>query len=338
MSHWCLPYGKPTCSGLLKSAAEDFEVTEELGFTPDGNGEHLYLFVEKTGLGTHELIDSLSRLTGLPTRQIGYSGLKDKHALTRQWLSLHLPGTELDISVPADANYRILEQHRNSRKLRVGTHRFNRFNVILREVENWNEKSLRRLQQVSREGMANYFGEQRFGRKQDNVEQALAQLGGKRLSRQKRSLYLSALRSELFNQVLSSRISQGIWDHPLPGDSFMLRGSRSFFSAPVDNDIEERYRRLDISSCGSLYGAGDSPLSGESLELEEAVFDENPQIVSVLREQKVRRQMRPQRVAVEDLDYHYDQQQRLLVISCRLPAGSYFTSLLDHVITTRQVG
>ncbi len=336
MTDCCFPYGEPSCRGALKVEAEDFQVTEELGFDPDGAGEHLYVYIEKTGLTTSDLINLISTHSGISARQISYSGLKDKQAVTRQWLSLHLPGSDFELVAPKDAGFRIIDQQRHSKKLRIGTHRHNRFRVVLRELEGWSQQSQDQLAMLEQQGMANYFGTQRFGRNQDNVQQALSQLGRKKLGRQKRSMFLSALRSVFFNRVLSKRIVTGVWNEPLPGDCFMLQGSRSYFKSIIDDEIIERFRRLDISSCGSLYGVGDNPLSDQALSVEHSVEAESSQIIEALTRQKVERQMRSHRVVVEDLEYEYDGQQRSLILSCRLPAGSYLTSLLDHVVLTSQ--
>ncbi len=338
MSDYCYPYEEPSSSGLLKLAPDDFLVIEELGFRPEGAGEHLYIYVEKTGLTTTELIGLISKFNGLSTRQISYSGLKDKQAVTRQWLSLHVPGKEIDLVVPEDAGFRFIDQQRHSKKLRVGTHRCNRFRVVLREMQNWSQASQQQLSLLKSHGMANYFGAQRFGQQQDNVQKALSLLGRKRLSRHKRSIYLSALRSFLFNQVLSKRIGDDAWLKPIAGDRFMLQGSRSYFESAIDDEIIKRFNRLDISSCGSLYGAGENPLNDEALAFELCVEKEFGEIIKVLDREKVKRQMRAHRVAVEDLEYEYDDQQRSLVLSCRLPTGSYLTSLLDHVVLTTQAG
>ena len=330
------PYGEPSCRGVLKETAEDFQVTEELGFDPDGTGEHLYVYVEKTGLTTTDLIDLISKHTGISTQQISYSGLKDKQAVTRQWLSLHLPGRDFDLVAPKDAGFRIIDQQRHSKKLRIGTHRYNRFRVVLKELEGWSQKSQDQLAMLEEQGMANYFGTQRFGRNQDNVQQALSQLGRRKLGRQKRSIFISALRSAFFNRVLSKRIATGVWMEPLPGDCFMLRGSRSYFKSNIDDEITERFRGLDISSCGSLYGTGNNPLNDQALSVEQSVEADCLHIIEVLGRQKVERQMRAHRVVAEDLEYEYNVQQRSLVLSCRLPAGSYLTSLLDHLVLTNQ--
>ena len=332
------PYGAALGSGLLKSMPEDFDVDEVLGFEPDGEGEHLFIRVEKTGLGTPELVSRLARRYGLNPATISHSGLKDKHAVTRQWLSLHLPGRELRLDSETDDGYRVLDQSRHSKKLRPGTHRANRFRVRLREVDAPSETIEQRIAQLQSGGFANYFGEQRFGSRQDNVERALRELGTRKLRRQKRSILLSSLRSYLFNRIVSRRIEQGAWAEPLPGDLFMLRGSHSLFSDEIDESIRERYRDLDISSCASLYGQGDSRISGEAGAIEQAEFEANPEITACLLRQQSRLQMRAVRAIGDDLECDYDARAGLLELTVSLPAGSYVTVLLAHLLRLSEPG
>ena len=326
------PYGTAVATGLIKSRAEDFQVVEELGFEPSGEGEHLFLLVEKTGLTTPELVVRIARDYSIHPRQISYSGLKDKNALTTQWLSLHLPGQE---AVTTDVNgdgYRVLRALRNRSKLRRGSHKSNFFSVCIRSVQDLPATGRAQLDNCASQGIANYFGAQRFGRRQDNVAQALAQLGHSPLKRTRRSMLLSSLRSYLFNQILSRRISMGYWAQPLEGDVFMLRGSHSIFSAALDATLSERFAAMDISSTASLYGKGDSRLSGEVLQIEQQVLAENREITDCLDRQAVSRQMRALRVAVENFSYEYDAVEKVLRLELRLPSGSYLTSLLDHFI------
>jgi tRNA pseudouridine13 synthase len=331
------PYGKPQISGLLKSRPEDFIVTEELGFEPNGEGEHLFLFIEKVGLSTHELINNVAEIYQLRPRDIGYSGLKDKHALCRQWLSLHLPGKEADSSIDKGDGFKILKAVRNRSKLRPGTHKSNHFEICLREVSVLPEASELQLSSIEKQGFANYFGEQRFGRNQDNVQQALKQLGRGRVPRQRKGILISSLRSFLFNQILSRRLQLGHWELPLDGDVFMLSGTRSIFSEPVDQALLERYQSMDISSSSSLYGKGRNQMSGQAAEIEEAVFSEHPAITQCLEDQSAKLEMRALRVRPREFEYHFEGGQELLNIRLSLPSGSYLTTLLDHFIETRQV-
>ena len=330
------PYGKPLISGLFKSRAEDFIVTEELGFEPNGEGEHLFLFIEKVGLSTHELINRIAEIYGLRPRDIGYSGLKDKHALCRQWLSLHLPGKDANPSSDTGDDFKILKALRNRSKLRPGTHKSNHFEICLREVSSLPEVSKLQLSSIEKSGFANYFGEQRFGRNQDNVQQALKHLVRGRVPRQRKSLLISSLRSFLFNQILSRRLQLGHWELPLDGDVFMLRGTRSIFSETVDQALLERYQTMDISTSASLYGSGRSLMSGQAAEIEKTVFTEHPAVTQCLEGQSAKLEMRAIRVEPREFEYQYDCGQEILKMRLSLPAGSYLTSLLDHFIETRR--
>lgn len=327
------PYGLPMVTGVLKSVPTDFLVTEELGFEPVGDGEHLFLWVEKTGLSTPELIVRIARDYSLNPGLIGYSGLKDKHAITRQWLSLHLPGKQPTTNLGAGQGYRVLRQVRHHKKLRRGTHKFNGFQLRLRAVENLPDVTQEQLRSIADQGFANYFGAQRFGRKQDNVRQALEQLTARRLSRSRKSILLSSLRSYLFNQILAQRISRGYWQLPLAGDVFMLRGSHSIFAADLDDELTARYRQLDISSTASLYGAGPEKLTAEPRLIEAQVFAEHGDITHCLDQQGAKLQMRPLRAAVDDLSFDYDVKAQSLFLELRLPTGCYVTTLLDHFMS-----
>ena len=204
------PYGQAKLSGKIKRQADDFKVVEHLGYDFTGAGEHLFLYIQKAGLTTHELINIIAEELSVPARQIGYSGLKDKHAVTRQWLSVQLPGCKQIPLITETDQFQILQTHWHDKKLRVGVHKSNQFDIIVRNISGDVSGLSSGIENLKRYGFANYFGEQRFGARGDNVEQALRILNNrhksKRLTRTKRSLLISSLRSELFNQILSKRI------------------------------------------------------------------------------------------------------------------------------------
>ena len=329
------PYGAPVTGGLLKSRPNDFKVSEELGFEPTGEGEHLFLLIEKDGLGTHELISRVARDYSIDSKLIGYSGLKDKHALTRQWLSLHMPGKKPPAELFTGKGYRVLRQANHNRKLRPGTHKYNSFQVVLREVSEFSDQTREQISAVTRQGFANYFGAQRFGRQQDNIRQALEQLPRRRLTRSRKSILLSSLRSYLFNRILAQRIGLGHWELPLEGDVFMLRGNRSIFSETPDDRIVERFRALDISNTASLYGCGQGLLSGEPQAIEAQVFAECDAITSCLDQQGAKLQMRALRAVVDNFSYDYDAGDQSLLLKLDLPAGCYVTTVLDHFVKLR---
>jgi tRNA pseudouridine13 synthase len=330
------PYGKPAISGLLKYQPDEFKVTENLGFEPLGEGEHLFLWIEKSLLTTHELIERVAGDFWVKPRDIGYSGLKDKIALTRQWLSLYLPGKMTKLKIPKTSGYKILSHAWHTKKLRPGTHRSNYFDVIVRNVDALPDTSLQQLDLIRNQGMANYFGQQRFGRRDNNVEAALQAFASNRsarkLSRSKKGLYISALRSYLFNCILSRRIERGYWDKPLPGDVFILSGSRSIFYESANAALLERFTQMDLSSTISLYGIGSRLLQDDALELEDQVMAEYGAVKRCLIQQKAKLQMRATRVAVQELKLNHDPVNSTLHIELSLARGSYFTSFLDHFI------
>jgi tRNA pseudouridine13 synthase len=331
------PWGPAALHGITRSVPEDFEVFEDLGFEPTGEGEHLLLQVEKAGMTTPELVARIAVDYSIAPRLIGFSGLKDKHAVTTQWLSLHLPGKQhAEVQARPTDGYRILRAVRHRARLRRGTHKSNLFRLRIRGVNALPAVSVEQLDAVAAGGMANYFGPQRFGRGGANVEQALEKLDRGRTRRQQRSLLLSALRSLLFNEVLALRISEDCWRRPVDGDVFMLRGSRSIFSAPLDDDLRHRFEQLDISSSASLHGGGRCLLQGAAQQFELRVQARHPQIVACLERQGARLQMRPLRVAVEDFDYRLERASSSLFLQARLPAGSYATSLLAHFVNASE--
>ncbi len=330
------PYGTPALSGVIKQNPEDFEVHEQLGFEFSGEGEHLFIEVEKTELTTFRLIEIIAKHCGVAAKQIGYSGLKDKQAVTRQWLSIQLPGCKQMPDIPDGEQYRILDKQWHDKKLRVGVHRFNDFEITIRDIEGNVEQLTSTVEQIKKSGFANYFGQQRFGVNQDNVSQAIRMLGNrhkcKRLSRQKKSLYLSALRSELFNQILTRRIHQNIWMQPIDGDLFMLCGTQSMFAEPLNDALIQRYQELDIHSKVSLMGSGENRLSGQALAIENELLNDSSEIIEILNQQDVKRAYRSNRalayqMAIEFLD------TSTLFLKVRLERGVFLTSLLSHFIS-----
>ncbi len=330
------PYPETGLSGQIRQSPEDFKVTEKLGFSPSGQGEHLFLYVQKTGLTTHQLIEQLASITGIQGHRIGYAGLKDKHAITRQWLSLHLPGVQRIPAIADTDNMQILTAGWHDKKLRVGVHRSNEFEITIRNIRGETNKLKETIEAIKNLGFANYFGEQRFGRQQDNVSQAIKTLNNrhkyKRLSRNKKSLYVSALRSELYNQILAKRIERGIWKRPIEGDLYMLAGSQSIFSETLSDEIINRYQILDIHSAISLYGIGDSRIDRQAFLLEEEIINANPEIKNTLLQLAIKRALRANRAVAKDFRVDFQTEESVMKIQVELGKGVYLTSLLNHFI------
>lgn len=331
--------GVPVARGRLRSSPEDFQVREVLGFPPEGAGEHVFLHVRKRNSNTEWVSRQIARVAGVSMRDVSYSGLKDKLALTWQWFSVHLPGK-------ADPDWRTLESEqihieeiaRHKSKLRHGTHQSNGFILTVREVAGDCREIDARLATIRDRGIPNYFGEQRFGNEGRNLEHALAMFQGgiKVKDRHLRGLYLSAARAWLFNLVLSRRVSAGTWDRLLPGEVLMLDGSNSFFlSEETDQSLEARLAAMDIHPTGPLWGRGDLHSRDVARELEHACSETQPILTAGLEEAGLRQERRKLRIAVPDLRWEW-LDQTTLRLAFSLPRGCYATSLMREVISPCQ--
>lgn len=326
-------YQSPLLSGALRATPEDFLVEEVLGFSPSGEGEHLFLLIEKRGANTHYVAEQLARRAAMPLRQISYSGLKDRNALCRQWFSVHCPGK--DIVNPLDwqgDGWRVTAAHRHSRKLRRGVHRGNRFVICVRNITgddpDWNS----RLTALATTGVPNYFGEQRFGRSGDNVAQARQWLSsGRKVSRHQRSIYLSSMRAFLFNQLLEQRVKDGSWCQILPGEILMLAGSSSVFLADHSEGLRERLLSGDVHTSGPLFGrSGKLQTDAMVAELEQTVFAAQQDLCDALLREGLQAERRALRVVPQQFSCLRDADDTLQC-SFELPRGSYATAVLREI-------
>lgn len=249
-------FGPPVASGLIRQTPADFAVDEVLGFDLSGDGEHDFLFIEKTGANTSWVAGQLASHAGVVPHDVGFSGRKDRHAVTRQWFSVRRPGaagtdwTTLDI-----AGLTVLQHGRNQRKLRRGTHAANEFRIRIRELDGPRDALEKRLREIGTRGVPNYFGEQRFGRDGANLRLAESLFSGRRMKRDKRSIALSAARSCVFNVALSERVADGSWERAIAKETFNLDGSGSVFQVDdVDDIIAERLAALDVHPTCAMWG------------------------------------------------------------------------------------
>ncbi|MEK7734788.1 MAG: tRNA pseudouridine(13) synthase TruD [Pseudomonadota bacterium] len=325
-------------SALLRAQPEDFVVSEELGFPLTGSGEHVWLRVRKRGLNTDQVAGHLARCAGLSRRDVSYSGMKDRHAVTEQWFSAWLPRTEVaDWQGGMPEGVEVLEATRHSRKLQRGAHRSNRFIITLRECAGDAALTEQRLAEIARGGVPNYFGEQRFGRDGDNVVHAEAMFTGQEEVRDKhrRGIYLSAARSYLFNQVLARRVIDGNWNRILPGEALMLDGKNSFFLMDAtDSTLQERLERRDIHPSGPLWGEGELPSRGEARALEEGIVSEHRPLADGLAAAGLRQERRALRLIPAGLSHQW-LDPATLRLEFSLPRGCYATTVLREVANYR---
>jgi tRNA pseudouridine13 synthase len=322
----------PPLSGRLRTTPEDFQVEEILGYAPEGSGEHALLWVEKRDANTDWVARELARFAGVPPLDVGYAGLKDRHAVTRQAFTVQLAGKpDPDWSAFPHDEVKVLAATRHTRKLKRGALRGNRFVLVLREVRGDRVRAEQALAAIAARGVPNYFGEQRFGREGGNVAQARAMFAGRRVDRAKRSILLSAARSQIFNAVLAARVERGAWDTPLDGEIWSLAGSRSWFGPePFGDALAERLARGDIHPSGPLWGQGEPPAAGEAGALERGVAAAYADLAEGLAAARMEQERRPLRLLPKDLQWRWLADDAL-ELSFELPAGAYATVVMREL-------
>ena len=328
-------HGPPPAVGRIRVEPEDFQVDELLGFEPDGAGSHVLLLVEKRGANTGWVASRLARIAGVHPRDVGWSGQKDRQALARQSFSLPWASTAAIEPCLAwrEEGFRVLAASRHGRKLRPGSHRGNRFVIRVREFSADTATVAARLRLVGAAGVPNYFGPQRFGRGQLNLVRARewAASGLAPRERVQRGFLLSAARSALFNRVLAERVRRGDWNRLLPGEAVALDGRRSFFvAAEVDEALRDRCAHMDVHPTGPLWGAGESPATGEAALIEAGALAEEPALRSLLEAQGLEQERRSLRLPVRGLDWQLAGDE--LTLAFELPRGAFATAVLHELL------
>lgn len=316
---WPHAYPPSGASATLKHRNADFIVTELPLQAPTGTGEHLWLEVEKNGANTAFVAQQLAEAAGVPPGDVGYAGLKDRHAITRQWFSIWLPKGETPELTPLQhPEFQVLSQCRHGKKLRPGDLQGNRFRILLRDVTG-GAAALQaveaNLRAVAALGVPNYFGAQRFGHDGGNVAQGRAMLARSIRVRNPKTkgLYLSAVRSFVFNEVLALRIQQGLWGQTLPGDVLDDAGQPT----------------------GPLWGRGRVATADQALALESAVAQRHADLCDGMEHAGLDQARRALVALPLDMAWDWPQADQLQ-LTFRLPAGVYATSVLNELLHTTE--
>ncbi|MCA1777805.1 MAG: tRNA pseudouridine(13) synthase TruD [Xanthomonadaceae bacterium] len=327
-------HGGPLGHGVIRRFPEDFRVIELTGYAPSGEGEHLWLDIEKRGANTIDVARDLARLAGVSVRDVGFAGLKDRNAVTVQPFSIHLPGRpDPNWQAWDDQRIRILAGQRHNRKIQRGRLAGNRFELLIRDVDGDRAALEIRLDTIAAEGVPNGFGEQRFGG--NNIARAYRLFRGelrRKPSKSKRGFYLSAARSLIFNQVLDRRIRDRTWNHLIEGDVLMLDGTHSTFVAdPSDPDLERRIAELDLHPTGPLVGEQPGPATVQAGRIEQHVIEQHAELAQGLARFRLKTDRRALRMRVLDLEWNWpaDDQLRL---TFGLRSGCYATTVLRELL------
>lgn len=328
--------GTPQQTGRLKAEFADFIVREELGYPLAGEGEFVAVKVCKTNANTLFVGEQLAKFVGISAKNMSYAGLKDRHAVTEQWFCLHLAGKETpDFSTFECEGMEILEVTRHNRKIRTGALEGNHFELLLRDVVETDELK-QRLNQLQEIGFPNYFTEQRFGRDGHNLTQAQRWASGEISvkDRKKRSFYLSAARSEVFNLVVSQRITDHQMQTVLLGDYLQLAGSNSFFEVKAE-DLVQSQQRLDENDV--LLTApliGENSLEQNGNECEKAIVAQHKNLISLMKKERMNAARRAMLCKPQDLRWQFEPEG--LRLTFFLNSGSYATGLVRELITLNE--
>ncbi|WP_346839394.1 tRNA pseudouridine(13) synthase TruD [Microbulbifer sp. SAOS-129_SWC] len=302
---WPRALGGAAITADFRTQPEDFVVYELAAPSITDSGEHVYLHIRKRGANTGWVAQQLAQLAGVQTRDIGFYGLKDRHAVTTQWFSVWLGQKAApDWTALNSGEVELLQHGRGARKLRRGEHAGNRFAIRLRNVRGDSDAAQAVLAQVSG-GVPNYFGEQRFGRDGGNLDLArrLAEEGG-RCRRSDKAFAMSAARSWLFNRVLAERVRTGRWQQPLDGE-------------PQEEPT------------GPLWGRGRNPATAAVAELEAEVLADWASWCDWLEHCGLSQERRP--LALVPAAFSHEWTGDDLRLEFALPGGGFATALLREV-------
>jgi tRNA pseudouridine13 synthase len=344
-------FGAPLGRGRLRVEPQDFVVEEDLGFAPSGAGSHALLRVRKRNANTEWVARELARAVRCRPGDVGYAGLKDRHAVTTQWFSVPLPRAprpataESALSTAPSAatsalaelaaiscpDYEVLEAHAHAKKLPRGALAGNRFTLRIRDLEVPDALLAERLNAIARQGVPNYFGPQRFGREAANLRKLTPDPNA--IHARERTYVLSAARSLIFNAVLAERVTDGTWCHLEPGDVANLDSRGSVFGVDsVDETLRQRAASLDVHPTGPLWGRDDLLSQSRIRELEAHIAAQYPDPCALVIAAGMRQERRSLRLAVRELTWHREGPH--LVLHFWLTKGSYATTVLRELIET----
>lgn len=327
-------HGAPLGQARIRVTPEDFVVREWLGFDADRDGEHLLLTVRKRSANTMWVAKQLARLADIAPRDVGFAGLKDRHAVTEQAFTLPARSKIGDAWMGVvGEGFEVIAAARHRRKIKRGTHRANDFSIVLRDFHCEPQALAARLDLIRKLGVPNYFGPQRFGNDGGNLRVAERWFvdGQPPHDRFERGFALSAARSAVFNEILTTRVRDATWNRLLAGDTANLNGTGSIFAvAEVDESLLDRCARLDVHPTGPLWGRGELRTGGTVRELESAVAARYAAWCAGMERADLNQERRPLRLAVENLTSSVVDGG--IKLEFRLGRGAFATTVLHEIV------
>ncbi|MEE9331134.1 MAG: tRNA pseudouridine(13) synthase TruD [Methylophilaceae bacterium] len=321
LPQWPKTYPETHARGTLKLHNADFRVTELPLALPSGEGEHIWLQVKKDGANTAYVAQRLADYAGVKENDVGYAGLKDRYAITEQWFSIYFPkGETPDLMQLTHDEFTVLAQTRHVKKLRRGDLLGNQFDILLRDVKGEQALIEANLKQIQAHGVPNYFGPQRFGHDGGNVEQGRLMVSREiRVRNPKmKGIYLSAVRSFVFNEILAERINDGLWGKTLEGDVL------------DDADLNN-----PGAATGALWGRGRVATTDAAADLENTIAKQHAPLCEGMEHAGLTQDRRALAAIPEGMTWQWlDESQLQLTFS--LSAGYYATSVLREILDVQE--
>jgi tRNA pseudouridine13 synthase len=329
----------PGTGGNIRVTPEDFEVEEIPAYAPSGDGQHLFLWIEKVGIDTPEAAVRVAAALGLHLGDVSWAGLKDRVARARQWLSVPARAEAALGNLLPTPELRLLAHARHGNKLRVGHLDGNRFRVRIRDADDASAAAAI-MQRLAAEGLPNAFGEQRFGRG-DTALRGGALVRGERLPQKpspfERKLYVSAYQAQLFNRMLATRLRQGTLRRALAGDLMRKTDSGGLFVCREPEIDQPRVDRGDIVPTGPIFGWKMPRPDGEVAAAEQAVLEAEGLSLDSFRRVGGLAEGTRRAFVVRVTEAHWSVEGSTVELSFTLPAGSYATVLLDEVMKSSAI-
>ncbi|VAW40191.1 tRNA pseudouridine(13) synthase, partial [hydrothermal vent metagenome] len=318
-------------SGIMRTCPEDFRVTEINSIELSGTGEHLWLYIQKTSSNTNWVAKCLANVCQVPRKQIGFAGLKDRHAVTKQWFSVQLPKIaeiqKIESALPDEIT--ILKSGKHNRKIKTGQLEYNHFEIIIRNIQGSIRQIEQNIHNISKTGVPNYFGPQRFGHDMGNIQKASDWFAGtyKVKTKNLKSLLISTARSHIFNTIVAQRIQDKIWNVPITGDILQLDKSHSWFRASdaTPAEIQQRLKQFDIHISAAMYGENVVQSTQVCASMETKIAAKFP--IYQQGFEKFRLQQDRRAIRINPIELKYTWLENNLQLNFKLLPGAYATAI-----------
>ena len=307
-TNWPRAYSGPVAVAQFRTTPESFQVDEIRDDALSGEGDYLYLQIRKRDIDTAAVVSELSKIFATKPRNISYAGRKDRFAVATQWFCVAMANQNTpELGHELHHKFSVLQTQRHHEPLAIGDLTANRFTILLSDYDGDIDQTTDTLERIKQKGFPNYFGPQRFGSKGQNLVRGRRMLAGELRVRDKnqRSMYLSACRSFLFNEMLAARVKRQSWDIGIDGD-------------------------LSSPAVGFMPGDGEIPVSGEAGQIVRAVLEQHQELYTGIKNSRVAWHQRELLVQATELEYQWQDDQLELTFS--LPKGAFATSLLRELI------